>query len=147
MSDNQFSNSVNETPVNETTMNDTNGTSAPDAPQAGASSSTDSSRVFTETWESLEMMGSQVLDYVKQLAQRGNVSRVIVSRQDGKRILDITLTAGVLTTGAITLVLPQLAGLGVLGLLIGRMKVEVVRVEGADAPPADEPAVDIAIES
>ena len=142
MSDNQPS-----AALNEETLNETNATNTPETQETDTSTSASSSRLLTETWESMEMMGSQAIDFIREMAQRGNISRVVISQQNGKPVLNITLTAGVLATGAVTLILPHLAGLGLLGLLLARMRIEVVRVERADASPADEPVVDIAVEA
>jgi hypothetical protein len=74
--------------------------------------------------EELQVMGEQLLAKIKDLVHEGNVRRIII-KQDGNTILEIPLTIGV----AGTLLAPVWVAVGVLGALIAKCSIEVVRTE------------------
>jgi hypothetical protein len=67
---------------------------------------------------------------IKELVRQGNIRRVIVKGRDGKTLIDLPLTVGVV--GA--LVAPQLAALGAVAALISR----VTLVVEYDPEPTDQ---------
>ncbi|MEZ4681415.1 MAG: DUF4342 domain-containing protein [Caldilineaceae bacterium] len=80
------------------------------------------------------------------MLKEGNVNRIQISRQDGEVVLGLSLTAGVATTAAITLLLPALAGLSLIVLMVSHMRVEVVRQkETSTAPTQDVPAKEVMV--
>jgi hypothetical protein len=79
--------------------------------------------------EEIELEGRQLVDRVKELIQEGNVRRLIIKDADGKFLLEIPLTVGVVAGGAFVLAAPVLAALGALAALMTRVKVEVIREE------------------
>jgi uncharacterized membrane protein YheB (UPF0754 family) len=70
--------------------------------------------------EEIFTRGSELVEKVKELVHKGNVSRVIV-RQEEKVLIEIPVTAGVV--GA--LLAPQLAIVGAVAALVGRCTVEI----------------------
>ncbi|GCE49535.1 uncharacterized protein DUF4342 [Thermosporothrix hazakensis] len=72
--------------------------------------------------EELQVVGEQLVTKIKELLHEGNVRRVII-KQDGHTLLEIPLTIGV----AGVLLAPQLAAIGVLGALLTRCSIEVIR--------------------
>ena len=62
--------------------------------------------------EEIRVKANELVEKVKTLVAEGNVRRIIVSKENGERILEIPLTAGVIAGGALTLIAPLLAGLG-----------------------------------
>lgn len=84
--------------------------------------------------EELQVMGEQLLTRVKELIHEGNVRRIII-KQEGRTILEIPLTVGVVGV----LVAPVLAAIGAIGALIAQCSIEVIRSEpptsGSDVPP------------
>ena len=86
--------------------------------------------------EELQVMGEQLLTRVKELIHEGNVRRIII-KQEGRTILEIPLTVGVVGV----LVAPVLAAIGAIGALIAQCSIEVIRSEpptsstGSDLPP------------
>ncbi|MCB0108376.1 MAG: DUF4342 domain-containing protein, partial [Caldilineaceae bacterium] len=62
-----------------------------------------------------------------------------ISRQDGEVLWGLSLTAGVATTAAVTLLLPALTGLSLIVLMVSHMRVEVVR-KGEAATRTDKGA-------
>ena len=92
-----------------------------------------------ETTEVHEMAGNKVINFVKNILHEGNVNRIQISRQDGEVLWGLSLTAGVATTAAVTLLLPALTGLSLIVLMVSHMRVEVVR-KGEAATHTDKGA-------
>jgi hypothetical protein len=83
-----------------------------------------------KTWhEEIRIAGNDLLTKVKELIKEGNVHRLIVKNAEGKILLEIPLTAGVVAGGVLTLVAPVLAALGAVAGLLAEIKLEVVRVD------------------
>lgn len=84
--------------------------------------------------EEFEMIGNQVVDKIKELIQQGNVRRLIIKTQDGRTLLDTTLTVGVGIGGVLGIMggIP-LALLATAVALLAKVKIEIVReVEAGD---------------
>lgn len=79
-----------------------------------------------ETKKSVGERGSDILDSVKGLVKKGNVSRIIVRKKDGEKILNLPVNAGIIAT--------ILAPGGILVSLIAaygfKCNVEVVKTDG-----------------
>jgi len=73
--------------------------------------------------EEFQVQGEEILAKVKELVRQGNIRRISIKSEDGKPIVDLPLTLGVV--GA--LLLPQFAALGAIAALVARCTVEVVR--------------------
>ena len=84
-----------------------------------------------QPYEELQVMGEQLLSKVKELIHEGTVRRIII-KQEGHTILEIPLTFGV----AGVILAPTLAAIGVVGALLAKCSIEVVRSERpTDVPP------------
>jgi hypothetical protein len=77
--------------------------------------------------EEFQISGSQLVEKVKELIHEGNIRRIVILDPDGRTIIEIPLTVGVV--GA--LLLPTLAALGVIAALVARCTIVVERVEPA----------------
>lgn len=77
-------------------------------------------RQETSRKEEILIRGNELVEKVKELVRKGNVSRIIV-RQDEKVLIEIPVTAGVVGV----LLAPQLAIIGAVAALIGRCTVEI----------------------
>jgi CBS domain-containing protein len=75
--------------------------------------------------EEFRVRGEGLVEKVKELVHEGNIRRVLIIDGDGRTLLDIPLTLGVL--GA--LVAPQLAALGALAALVSDATIVVEIVE------------------
>ncbi len=64
--------------------------------------------------EEFKVSGDELISRVKELVHQGNIRRVIIKNEEGRTLIDIPLTLGVV--GA--LVAPQLAALGAIAALI-----------------------------
>ena len=81
----------------------------------------------TSAREEMRVRGAQLLDKVNEIIAAGNVRKVIV-KHDGKTIVEIPLTIGLIGT----LLAPQVAALGAIAALVTECSIEVVRT---DVPP------------
>ena len=81
-------------------------------------------------YEELQVMGEQLLSKVKELVHEGSVRRIII-KQEGQTIMEIPLTVGL----AGVILAPTLAAIGVVGALLAKCSIEVVRSEPPTEPP------------
>jgi hypothetical protein len=79
--------------------------------------------------EELEVAGNQLVERVRELLEEGNVRRLILRNQEGRTLIEIPLTIGVVAGGALLVFYPVLAGLAAIGGLVARVRIEVVREE------------------
>ena len=95
-------------------------------------------RTFTEE---IEVMGSQLVQQVKDLLKEGNVRQLRLKASDGDIMLETPLTFGVVAGGAVVLAAPWLAILGAIAAFVTHVRIEIVReVEGADQSAKPEAA-------
>lgn len=80
--------------------------------------------------EQLEVAGEELVERVKELVQQGNIRRLIIKSADGRILLQIPLTLGVVLSGGMLFFYPILAMLAAIGGLVARVHIEVVREEG-----------------
>ena len=75
--------------------------------------------------EELKVTGSQLVDKVKELLHEGNIRRVVIKNEEGRTLIDIPLTMGVV--GAI--LAPQLAAIGAIAALVTKGTIVVEKVD------------------
>ena len=75
--------------------------------------------------EEFKVAGDQIVAKIKELLHEGNIRRVIIKNEDGRTMIDIPLTIGVV--GA--LVAPQLAAIGAIAALLAHGTVVVEKSE------------------
>ena len=75
--------------------------------------------------EEFEFSGDMLVAKVKELLHEGNIRRMIIKNEEGRVLIDIPLSVGVL--GA--LVAPQLAAIGAIAALVTRGTVVIEKVE------------------
>ncbi len=76
-------------------------------------------------WEEFEVEAEGLIAKVKQLLREGNVRRIVVRSPEGKTLLEIPVTIGVI--GA--LIAPYLAALGAIAALVSNCTIAVERRE------------------
>ena len=81
-------------------------------------------RTRTETFK---IDGGKVLDTIKDLIHQGNIRRIILKNEDGKTLIEIPLTLGLVGAA----LLPVFAAVGALAAVVTRM---VIVVEKTEAP-------------
>ena len=75
--------------------------------------------------EEFEVDGDKVVETVKRLVHEGNIRRITIKNDEGKSLIEIPLTFGVV--GAV--LLPTLAALGALAALVTHCTLVVERTE------------------
>ncbi|MGH2446094.1 MAG: DUF4342 domain-containing protein [Candidatus Limnocylindria bacterium] len=84
-----------------------------------------------EYTEQFTVSGDELLARFKELVNEGNVRQVIIRNEQGRDLLSIPLTVGVV--GAV--LLPVFAAVGAIAALVARCEIVVVRTDGGDEPP------------
>ncbi len=87
--------------------------------------------------EEFRVSGERVLAKVKELVHEGNVRRITIKNDEGRTLIEIPLTLGVIGT----VLLPVWAAIGAIAALAANLTIAVDRVDagsdaGADAPGA-----------
>ena len=87
------------------------------------------------TWvDEIEVAGNNLLERIKDLVAEGNARRVIIKTKEGKELLEMLLTVGVVGGGIVTMAAPVWAAIGAFAALATQVKLEVVREEPLEAP-------------
>ncbi len=76
-------------------------------------------------FEEFRVEGEKLIGKVKELIHEGNIRRVIIKDRDGKTVLEIPMTFGVV--GA--LIAPQLAAIGAIAALLAEATLVVEKAE------------------
>ncbi|HZW99485.1 MAG TPA: DUF4342 domain-containing protein [Trueperaceae bacterium] len=85
--------------------------------------------------EEFRVSGERVLAKVKELVHEGNVRRITIKNDDGKTLIEIPLTLGVIGT----VLLPVWAAIGAIAALAANLTIAVDRVDGPVQGDATEP--------
>jgi hypothetical protein len=75
--------------------------------------------------EEFQVKGEEIVAKIKELLHEGNIRRVIIKNEDGRTLIDIPLTLGVV--GA--LLAPQLAAIGAIAALLTHGTIVVEKAE------------------
>jgi hypothetical protein len=75
--------------------------------------------------EEFQVRGEELVSKIKELIHEGDIRRVMIKNEEGRTLIDIPLTIGVV--GA--LVAPQLAALGAIAALVTHGTIVVEKVE------------------
>lgn len=78
---------------------------------------------MTQIKDEFKVNGEELLSKVKQLVKEGNVRRIIINDKDGKTLMELPLTIGVV--GAV--LAPVLAAVGAVAALVSECTILVVR--------------------
>lgn len=89
-------------------------------------------RTFTEEFR---VSGEKVVEKVKELVREGNVRRITLKNDDGKTLIEIPLTLGVIGT----LLLPVWAGIGAIAALVANLTIAVERAEPVEPQSEEQP--------
>jgi len=83
--------------------------------------------------EEFVISGEKLVSTVKKLVREGNIRRVTIKNKEGKTLIEIPLTFGVV--GA--LFLPTLAAIGAIAALVTECTIVVEKVEEEDKSPQE----------
>jgi Domain of unknown function (DUF4342) len=79
----------------------------------------------TTSTERIEVKGEHLVAKVKELIHDGNTQRIVINDADGKPVLEMPMTVGVIGL----LVAPKLTAVGTLGALASHYSIDVERDE------------------
>ncbi|MFA5551758.1 MAG: DUF4342 domain-containing protein [Trueperaceae bacterium] len=93
--------------------------------------------------EEFRVSGEAVVGKVKELVREGNVRRITIKNDEGKVLIEIPLTIGVV--GAV--LLPVWAAISAIAALVANLTISVEKVAGSDkgADGASAPGNDVAL--
>ena len=75
--------------------------------------------------EEYRVDGDEVVKKIKDLVHEGNIRRLIIKNEDGKKLIEVPLTIGVV--GAV--LLPVWAAIGAIAAVVTSCTIEVERVD------------------
>ena len=75
--------------------------------------------------EEFNVNGEELLARIKKLVHEGNIRRIIIKNKEGKTMLEIPMTFGVVSA----LIAPQLAAIGAIAALLTEATIVVEKVE------------------
>lgn len=75
--------------------------------------------------EEFQFSGDTLLSKIKDIIRAGNVRRVVIKNEDGRVLIDIPLSVGVVGT----LLAPQLAAIGAIAALVLRGSIVIEKVD------------------
>jgi len=75
--------------------------------------------------EEFKLDGGKVLDKIKELVHEGNIRRITLKNEDGKTLIEIPLTLGLVGAA----LLPVFAAVGALAAVVTRMVIAVEKVD------------------
>lgn len=81
--------------------------------------------------EEFQFSGDTLLAKVKEIIRQGNIRRIIIKNEEGRVLIDVPLTVGVVGT----LLAPQLAAIGAIAALVlkGSIVIEKETAPGSSA--------------
>jgi hypothetical protein len=87
----------------------------------------------TSRSEEFQFSGDTLLAKIKEIIREGNIRRVVIKNDDGRVLIDIPLTIGVVGT----LLAPQLAAIGAIAALVLKGSIVIEK----EAQPETTPTV------
>lgn len=84
--------------------------------------------------ESHRVSGDKVLGKIRELIHQGNVRRIIIKNDEGRSLIEVPLSVGVV--GAV--LVPVWAAIGAVAALVTSCSIEVEREPGSDSDSEDE---------
>ena len=103
-------------------MNSTTGATGPAAGPGGSS---------PPRSEEIQFSGDTLIAKIKEVIRAGNVRRVIIKNEEGRVLIDVPLTLGVVGT----LLAPQLAAIGAIAALVLRGSIVIEKEVEPATPP------------
>jgi len=75
--------------------------------------------------EEFQVSGDMLVAKIKELVHKGNIRRIMIKNEEGRTLIDVPLTLGVVGV----LVAPQLAAIGAIAALVTHGTIVVEKVE------------------
>jgi hypothetical protein len=81
--------------------------------------------------EEFKVTGEMLVTTIKDLLNEGNIRRITLKNEEGKTLIQIPLTVGVVGV----ILLPVWAAIGAIAALVANLTIAVERVDNAPPPP------------
>lgn len=88
--------------------------------------------------EEFKITGDALVSKIKELINQGNIRRIIIKNEEGRVLIEIPLTVGVIGGAIGAAIFPVVAAVGVIGAMVAHLTVVIERQEG-EAAPKDQP--------
>ena len=88
--------------------------------------------------EEFKVSGDELLKKVKELIQEGNIRRIVIKNKDGKTLVELPLSIGVV--GAV--LAPMLAAVGAVAALVTECTITVEREVDDAGKPSDPKSIE-----
>lgn len=79
--------------------------------------------------EEFSISGDDLVAKVRELIHQGNIRRIIIKNEEGRPLIEIPLTIGVVGGVIGATVFPVVAALGAIGALVAHLKIAIEKVE------------------
>lgn len=86
---------------------------------------TEEKKEETKRTEEFKLSGGELVDKIKELIHQGNIRRIILKNEDGKTLIEIPLTLGLVGVA----LMPVIAAVGAIAALVARLTLIVEKVE------------------
>ena len=84
------------------------------------------------TVEERKISGDDLTAKVKELIHEGNIRRIIIKNEDGRTLIEIPMTVGVIGGAIGAALFPVIAAVGVIGAMVAHLTVVIERQVSAD---------------
>ncbi len=79
--------------------------------------------------EEFSISGDDLVAKVRELIHQGNIRRITIKAEEGRTLIEIPLTVGVVGGVIAATLFPVVAAVGAIGALVARLKVVIEKVE------------------
>jgi hypothetical protein len=79
--------------------------------------------------EEFRLSGGELVERVKDLLHQGNIRRIILKNEEGRTLIEIPLTVGVVGGVLSAALFPVIAALGVIGAMVAHLTLVIERQE------------------
>jgi len=87
---------------------------------------------MTKKANDIIIKGNELLAYIKRTIEKGNVRRLIIKKKNGKKVLEIPLSAGIGMGGLLLVLAPVLVAISSVAAWVAEFRVEIVQADDAD---------------
>lgn len=84
---------------------------------------------MTKKTSDIIVKGNELIAYIKRMIEKGNVSRFIIKKNSGKKILEISLTAGVGIGSLLFILAPVLVVISSVAAWFAEFRIEVIHAD------------------
>jgi hypothetical protein len=89
--------------------------------------------------EEFRVEGDKVISKIKELLNEGNVRRITLRTEDGKTLIEVPLTVGVIGVGLGVILAPVWAAIGAIAAMVAKLSIVVERTNGSPPAPPTKP--------